>query len=109
VARRICLSARRRGRVRPEYSTGGTRKALKARISQQDFEKIWPLAEARYRLDGKFAGKAITLIANNPHYQKWHPADGGSVENMSDSGHKYTTNYVIVHFLMDDVREPVDA
>lgn len=86
-----------------------SRKALKARISQQDFEKIWPLAEARYRLDGKFSGKAITLIANNPHYQKWHPADGGAVENISDSGHKYTTNYVIVHFLMDDVREPVEA
>ena len=34
-----------------------TRKALKARITQDDFEKIWPLAEARYRLDGKFSGK----------------------------------------------------
>lgn len=86
-----------------------SRKALKARISQQEFEKIWPLAEARYRLGGMFAGKAITLIANNPHYQKWHPSDGGSVEEISDSGQKYTTQYVIVHFLLDDVREPVDA
>ena len=50
-----------------------SKKALKARISQQDFEKIWHLAEARYRLTGRFSGKAITLIANNPHYQKWHP------------------------------------
>lgn len=86
-----------------------SRKALKVRISQQDFEKIWPLAEARYRLNGRFAGKAITLIANNPHYQKWHPSDGGSVESVSDSGQKYTTPYVIVHFLLDDVREPVEV
>lgn len=86
-----------------------SKKALKARISQQDFEKIWHLAEARYRLTGRFSGKAITLIANNPHYQKWHPSDGGSVESVSDSGQKYTTRYVIVHFLVDDVRELVDA
>lgn len=86
-----------------------SKKALKARISQQDFEKIWHLAEARYRLTGRFSGKAITLIANNPHYQKWHPSDGGSVESVSDSGQKYTTRYVIVHFLVDDVRELVEA
>ncbi len=86
-----------------------SKKALKARISQQDFEKIWDLAEARYRLTGRFSGKAITLIANNPHYQKWHPSDGGSVESVSDSGQKYTTRYVIVHFLVDDVRELVEA
>lgn len=86
-----------------------SKKALKARISQQDFEKIWHLAEARYRLTGRFSGKAITLIANNPHYQKWHPSDGGSVESVSDSGQKYTTRYVIVHFLVDGVRELVEA
>ncbi|WP_425962275.1 hypothetical protein [Rhizobium nepotum] len=86
-----------------------SKKALRARISQQDFEKIWPLAESRYRLNGRFSGKAITLITNNPHYQKWHPSDGGSVESVSDSGQKYTTRYVIVHFLVDDVREPVEA
>jgi hypothetical protein len=82
-----------------------TRRALKVRISQQDFEKIWHLSEARYRLTGRFSGKAITLITNNPHYQNWHPSEGGSVENVSDSGQKYTTHYVIVHFLLDDVRE----
>ena len=81
-----------------------SRRALKARISQPDFEKIWPLAEVRYRLNGRFTGKAITLIANNPHYQKWHPSDGGRVESVSDSGQKHTTSYVIVHFLLDDVR-----
>ncbi|WP_137131773.1 hypothetical protein [Rhizobium sp. FY34] len=86
-----------------------TRKALKAVISQQDFEKIWPLAEARYRLNGRFSGKAITLITNNPHYRSWHPSDGGSVESVSDSGKPYTTHYVVVHFLLDDVRETVDA
>jgi hypothetical protein len=86
-----------------------SRKALKARVSQQDFEKIWPLAEARYRLGGRLAGKAITLIANNPHYSNWHPADGGCVESVSDSGKHYTTSYVIVHFLLDDVRETADA
>lgn len=79
------------------------RKALKVRISQQDYERIWPLAEARYRLDGRFAGKAITLIANNPHYHNWHPADGGS------DGEHYTTKYVVVHFLLDDVGETVAA
>jgi hypothetical protein len=86
-----------------------SRKALKARISQQDFEKIWPLAEARYRLDGRFSGKAITLVTNNPHYQNWHPSDGGSVESISDSGRPYTTRYVVVHFLLDDVRETVEV
>ncbi|WP_149738194.1 hypothetical protein [Rhizobium sp. RU20A] len=86
-----------------------SRKALKARVTQQDFEKIWPLAEARYRLGGALAGKAITLITNNPHYQSWHPSDGGSVESVSGSGHAYTTRYVIVHFLLDDVRETVEA
>ncbi len=90
-------------------SDAHSRKALKLRISQEDFEKIWPMAEARYRLGGRFSGKAITLIANNPHYQQWHPSDGGSVEAVSDSGQTYTTPYVIVHFLLDDVREAVEA
>ena len=85
------------------------RPALKVRLSQQDFERIWPLAEARYRLDGPFAGKAITLITNNPHYHAWHPADGGSVEGVSDSGVAYTTKYVVAHFLFDDVREAAVA
>lgn len=81
------------------------RKALKVRIAEQDYERIWPLAETRYRLDGKFAGKAITLIANNPHYHSWHPADGGTVESISDSGRQHSTKYIDVHFLLDDVRE----
>jgi hypothetical protein len=85
------------------------RQALKVRISQADYERIWPLAEARYRLQGAHTGKAITLIVNNPHYSQWHPADGGTVESMSDSGRAYSTQYVVVHFLMDDVRETVDA
>jgi len=85
------------------------RKALKVRVSQEDFEKIWPLAEARYRLSGRLSGKAITLITNNPHYKSWHPADGGSVETISDSGKRYQSRYVIVHFLLDDVRETVEA
>lgn len=79
------------------------RKALKVRMLQQDYERIWPLAEARYRLEGKSAGKAITLIANNPHYQRWHPADGGTVEEKSESGNVRQSKYVIVHFLLDDV------
>ncbi len=85
------------------------RPALRVRLPQQDFERIWPLAEARYRLDGRFAGKAITLIANNPHYHAWHPADGGSDDAVSDSGAKYTTKYLVAHFLFDDVREAVAA
>lgn len=85
------------------------RKALKVRLSEQDFERIWPLAEARYRLDGRHAGKAITLIANNPHYHAWHPADGGSEETASASGVKHTTKYVVAHFLLDDVSEAAVA
>jgi hypothetical protein len=76
------------------------RRALKIRLSLQDFERIWPLAEARYRLGGRFAGKAITLIANNPHYHSWHPADGGAED---------ATRYVIAHFLFDDVSETAVA
>ncbi|TCL68130.1 hypothetical protein [Rhizobium sp. BK251] len=87
-----------------------SRKALKVRIPMERYEQIWPLAEMRFRLsDGAFAGKAITLIATNPHYHPWHPADGGNVENVADSGRHYTTNYVVVHFLLDDVREETAA
>ena len=86
-----------------------SRKALKVRISMEDYERIWPLAEMRYRLDGKMAGKAITLITTSPHYHRWHPADGGSLDNVSDSGRHYTTKYVVVHFLLDDVRETAAA
>lgn len=97
--------------AREEGSQNGAthRKALRVRLSQEDYERIWPLAEARYRPGGRFAGKAITLIVNNPHYHYWHPADGGSVESVSDSGRPYTTRYVVVHFLLDDVREAVEA
>ncbi len=86
-----------------------TRQALRLRLPQEDYERIWPLAETRYRLQGGFAGKAITLIVNNPHYSKWHPADGGTVESISDSGRPYATRYVLVHFLLDDVRETAEA
>lgn len=100
--------------IPPAEGSGGSskptsRKALKARITQDDFENIWPLAEARYRLSGERSGKAVTLITNNPHYRQWHPSDGGSVDDVADSGQKHTTRYVIVHFLLDDVREPVEA
>ena len=85
------------------------RQALKVRMSQEDYERIWPLAEARYRVQGDLSGKAITLIANNPHYQKWHPVDGGTEEDMSDSGKPFQTKYVVAHFLLDDVSEKADA
>jgi hypothetical protein len=82
------------------------RKALRARISMEQYERIWPLAEMRFRLgEGDFEGKAITLVTTNPHYHPWHPADGGSVEGISDSGQHYKTRYLIVHFLLDDVKE----
>jgi hypothetical protein len=86
-----------------------SRQALKVSIPMEDYERIWPLAEMRYRLDGKLTGKAITLITTNPHYHRWHPGDGGSVDNVSDSGRHYTTKYVVVHFLLDDVRETAAA
>lgn len=85
------------------------RQALRVRLSEQEFERIWPLAEARYRLGGKRTGKAVTLIANNPHYHPWHPADGGVEDSVADSGATHTTKYVVVHFLLDDVREPAVA
>jgi hypothetical protein len=91
------------------HSEPVSRRALKVRIPMEDYERIWPLAEARYRLSGESAGKAITLITTNPHYHAWHPADGGSIENTSDSGRHYTTNYVVVHFLLDDVQETAAA
>jgi hypothetical protein len=86
-----------------------SRRALKVRIPMEDYERIWPLAEARYRLDGKHLGKAMTLITTNPHYHRWHPADGGSVDDVSESGRHFTTKYIIVHFLLDDVRETAAA
>ena len=81
------------------------RDALKVRLSQADFQRIWPLAETRYRLEGTFAGKAITLVTNNPHYHRWHPADGGAGEGVAKADGSSATNDVIVHFLLDDVRE----
>ncbi|KEQ08817.1 hypothetical protein [Pseudorhizobium pelagicum] len=96
----------RAGRGRPEETH---RPALRVRVTQEDYQRIWPLAEARYRLDGKYAGKAVTLITNNPHYHAWHPADGGTVEATSDSGARYTIKYVVVHLLLDDVREEATA
>ncbi|MFN7023574.1 MAG: hypothetical protein ACK4QP_03455 [Pseudorhizobium sp.] len=85
------------------------RAALRVRITQEDYQRIWPLAERRYRLDGKYAGKAVTLIVNNPHYHAWHPADGGSIEGTADSGVPYTIKYIIVYMLLDDVREEAVA
>ncbi|TAU04735.1 hypothetical protein ELI55_07485 [Rhizobium ruizarguesonis] len=84
------------------------RKVLKARITMQDYERIWPLAEMRFRL-GERDGKAITLITTNPHYHPWHPKDGGSVDSVSDSGRHYKTDYLVVHFLLDDVKETSPA
>lgn len=105
----VTLESAARQREDGSHSEAIRRQALKVRVTQADFERIWPLAEARYRLQGPFAGKAITLIVNNPHYSQWHPADGGTVESVSDSGRAYSTRYVVVHFLLDDVRETVEA
>lgn len=108
-AEEVTLESAARQREDGSHSEAIRRQALKVRVTQADFERIWPLAEARYRLQGAFAGKAITLIVNNPHYSQWHPADGGTVESVSDSGRAYLTRYVVVHFLLDDVRETVEA
>ena len=43
------------------------------------------------------------------YLKPWHPADGGSEEKVGDSGRHYRTDYLVVHFLLDDVREPVAA
>ncbi len=85
------------------------RKALKVRLPEAECERLWPLAETRYRLGGSHAGKAVTLVATNPHYHGVHPADGGSEEGVSDSGKHYITKYVVLHFLLDDVRETADS
>lgn len=108
-AEEVTLESAARQREDGSHSEAIRRQALKVRVTQADFERIWPLAEARYRLQGAFAGKAITLIVNSPHYSQWHPADGGTVESVSDSGRAYSTRYVVVHFLLDDVRETVEA
>jgi len=108
-AEEVTLESAARDREDGSRSDAIHRRALKVRMTQADYERIWPLAEARYRLQGRDTGKAITLIVNNPHYSQWHPADGGTEERLSDSGRTYTIPYVVVHFLLDDVREPVEA
>jgi hypothetical protein len=86
------------------------RNALRAHLPVEEYERIWPLAEMRFRVgEGRFSGKAVTLITTNPHYHHWHPADGGCVDAVSDSGRHFTTKYVDIHFLLDDVRQPVAA
>lgn len=109
TAEEVVLESAARTRDDGSHSEAIHRQALKVRMTQGDYERIWPLAEARYRLQGRLTGKAITLIVNNPHYSQWHPADGGTVESVSDSGRPYQTRYVVVHFLLDDVRETVAA
>jgi hypothetical protein len=109
AAEEVTLDSPARDREDGSHSEAIHRRALKVRMTQADYERIWPLAEARYRLQGRFPGKAITLIVNNPHYSQWHPADGGTVESVSDSGRAYSTRYVVAHFLLDDVRETVEA
>jgi hypothetical protein len=108
-AQEVTLESPARDREDGTHGEAIRRQALKVRLPQADYERIWPLAEARYRLQGPYTGKAVTLIVNNPHYSQWHPADGGTVESVSDSGRPYVTPYVVVHFLLDDVREPVTA
>ena len=108
-AEEVTLSSPARTREDGSHSEALRRQALKVRLTQADFERIWPLAEARYRLQGRLAGKAITLIVNNPHYSQWHPADGGTEESVADSGRSYSTRYVVAHFLLDDVQETVAA
>ncbi len=74
------------------------RKALEVRIPMETYERIWPLAEMRFQPgEGPYAGKAVTLIATNPHY---HPGTLpiGSEEKVSDSGRHYKIDYLIVHF-----------
>lgn len=88
---------------------GHHRQALRVRLSESDCERLWPLAETRYRLTGNHAGKAITLVTTNPHYHAVHPADGGTEETRLEGGHAYTTRYLVLHFLLDDVRETATA
>jgi hypothetical protein len=85
------------------------RQALRVSLPEQDFERIWPLAEARYRLSGKWSGKAVTLIANNPHYHSWHPADDGTTQPTGDGGAQRHTRHVVAHFLLDVVQETAAA
>lgn len=96
--------------LREEASRGTIhRQALKVRLPEETCARLWPLAETRYRLGGARTGQAITLIANNPHYHSVHPADGGSEEEVSDSGKHFVTKYTVVHFLLDDVRESAET
>lgn len=85
------------------------RQALRVRLLQQDYERIWPLAEARFRLGGRLSGKAITMIANNPLYHQWHPADEEAHAEAADPVRLPVTKKVVVHFLLDDVRETTVA
>jgi hypothetical protein len=85
------------------------RRALRVEIVQQDYERVWPLADTRFRLGGRFAGKAITMIVNNPLYHQWHPADGGTRGEAGDPVKLPVERKVVVHFLLDDVRETAPA
>lgn len=85
------------------------RKALRVRLPEEKCVDLWPMAETRYRLGGAHAGKAITLVATNPHYHGVHPADGGSEEGVSESGKHFTTKYIVLHFLLDEVQETAPA
>jgi hypothetical protein len=96
-------------REEAEHKGSIHRKALRVRLPEDVCSRLWPLAEARYRLGGAHAGKAITLVTTNPHYHSVHPADGGSEEQVADSGKHYTTRYLVLHFLLDDVRETADS
>ena len=38
------------------------RKALKVRLPEETCARLWPLAEARYRLSGPMLGKAVAAV-----------------------------------------------
>jgi hypothetical protein len=86
-------------------SVATRKQALRVRLLQQDYERIWPFAETRFRLENRFAGKAVTMIVNNPLYHSWHPADGDTQVEGGNSAKPAATKHVVVHFLLDDVRQ----
>ncbi|KKX27159.1 hypothetical protein [Rhizobium sp. LC145] len=108
-AEEVMLDIPASGREGAERASKTQRAALRIRVTQEDYQRMWPLAEKRYRLDGRYAGKVATLIANNPLYYTWHPADGGTLEGTSDSGTPYTIKYIVVYLLLDAVREETAA
>ena len=71
-AEEVTLQSAARDREDGSHSEAIHRRALKVRMTQADYERIWPLAEARYRAvlavqPGDLVGQLFCVLGTSTH------------------------------------------